>query len=173
MAREPACSEREPKGAFRSLDRARIDHGGRSEVPRLLHLADVHLGARHHDLGEAAAQQRERQFAAFRRAIDLGLAENVDVVIVAGDLFDSNDQPRRSVERAAAEFQRLLEAGRKVVLLPGTHDCYDRSSIYRNYDLPALAWAVEGADGIVAVTPARPQVVYSGLELAVHGRSFG
>ena len=29
-----------------------------------------HLGARHADMGAAAARQRERQFAAFRRAVD-------------------------------------------------------------------------------------------------------
>ena len=33
---------------------------------RILHTADVHLGARHDDLGEQAAAQRERQFAAFK-----------------------------------------------------------------------------------------------------------
>ena len=32
---------------------------------RLIHTADVHLGARHDDLGDQAAAQRERQFAAF------------------------------------------------------------------------------------------------------------
>jgi DNA repair exonuclease SbcCD nuclease subunit len=65
-------------------------------------MADVHLGARHHDLGGAAAEQRERQFAAFSRAVDLAISERVQLVLIAGDLFDSNAQPRRSVERAAA-----------------------------------------------------------------------
>ena len=46
-------------------------------MPRLLHMADVHLGARHQDLGPAASAQRERQFEAFRRAIDLALQEHV------------------------------------------------------------------------------------------------
>ena len=55
-------------------------------MPRLLHMADVHLGARHQDLGEAAVKQRERQFGAFKRAIDLALKERVDVVLVVGDL---------------------------------------------------------------------------------------
>ena len=62
---------------------------------RLIHTADVHLGARHADLGEQASAQRERQFAAFKATIDLALAEKVDLFLVAGDLFDSNVQPRR------------------------------------------------------------------------------
>ena len=106
---------------------------------RIIHTADVHLGARHDDLGEQAAAQRERQFAAFKAAIDLALAEKVDLFLIAGDLFDSNVQPRRSVERVAAELKRLVDARIRTVIIPGTHDVYDRASIYRAYDLPALA----------------------------------
>src|SRR3990172_11311847 len=90
----------------------------RSRMPRLLHMADVHLGARHDDLGPTAAAQRERQFAAFARAIDLALAEKVDLVMICGDLFDSNSQPRRSVERAAAELGKLAQRHPPPVLLP-------------------------------------------------------
>ena len=108
---------------------------------RVLHTADVHLGARHADLGDQAAAQRERQFAAFRASRRLALAEKVDLVLIAGDLFDSNVQPRRSVEQVAAELRRLVEGRIRTVIIPGTHDVYDRTSIYRAYDLPAMAGA--------------------------------
>ncbi|MBF8290804.1 MAG: sbcD-1, partial [Chloroflexi bacterium] len=98
---------------------------------RVLHTADVHLGARYSDLGEQAAAQRERQFAAFRAIVDLAIAEPVDLVLICGDLFDSNVQPRRSVEHVAAELKRLVDARIRSVLIPGTHDVYDRASIYR------------------------------------------
>ena len=139
---------------------------------RLLHTADVHLGARHADLGEQAAAQRERQFAAFRATVDLALAEKVDAVLVAGDLFDSNTQPRRSVERVAAELRRLAEAAIRTVIIPGTHDVYDRASVYRAYDLPALAGLPPASDRLVVLTPDRPDVVLGPLDLAVHGRVF-
>jgi DNA repair exonuclease SbcCD nuclease subunit len=139
-------------------------------MPRLLHMADVHLGARHHDLGEAAATQRERQFDAFRRAIDLALAEQVDLVLVAGDLFDSNQQPRRSVERAAGEFGRLAAAGIRTVVIPGTHDVYDPSSIYRVHDLGVLAGQRSGEDMVIVLTPERSEVVLPALDLVVFGR---
>src|SRR5688500_14477591 len=105
--------------------------GSRRNMPRLLHMADVHLGARHDDLGPAAAAQRERQFAAFHRAVELALDEKVDLVLICGDLFDSNSQPKRSVERAATELGRLVDRHIPVVIIPGTHDCYEPSSIYR------------------------------------------
>jgi exonuclease SbcD len=139
---------------------------------RLLHTADVHLGARHADLGEQAAAQRERQFAAFRRSVDLAIEEHVDLFLIAGDLFDSNTQPRRSVERVAAELRRLLQAAIRVVIIPGTHDCYDRSSIYRAHDLAALAGAPPIGDMLVVLTPDRPEVVLPTLDAVVYGRVF-
>jgi DNA repair exonuclease SbcCD nuclease subunit len=139
---------------------------------KLLHTADVHLGARHADLGEQAAAQRERQFAAFRRAVDLALEERVDLVLIAGDLFDSNTQPRRSVERVAAELRRLAQAAIRTVIIPGTHDCYDRSSIYRAHDLPALAGVPPVGDMLVVLTPDRPEVVLPTLDAVIFGRVF-
>src|SRR3954471_16674381 len=106
---------------------------------RIIHTADVHLGARHDDLGEQAAAQRERQFAAFKATVDLALSEKVDLFLIAGDLFDSNVQPRRPVERLPAELKRLTEPRIRTIIIPGTHDCFDRASIYRAYDLAAMA----------------------------------
>lgn len=140
-------------------------------MPRLLHMADVHLGARHDDLGPVAAAQRERQFAAFQRAIELAIAERVDVVLVCGDLFDSNSQPRRSVERAAQEFRRLVERHIPVVIIPGTHDCYDAGSIYRVFNLAEMAGA-EGSDLVTVLTDGRPQVEFARLGITVHGRVY-
>jgi len=138
---------------------------------RLLHTADVHLGARHADLGDQAAAQRERQFAAFVASADLALAERVDLVLIAGDLFDSNVQPRRSVERAASQLRRLVEARIRTVLIPGTHDVCDRASIYRAYDLAAMSGAV-GSDLVTVLDPDHVDVHLPALDVVVHGRCF-
>jgi DNA repair exonuclease SbcCD nuclease subunit len=139
-------------------------------MPRLLHLADVHLGARHRDLGEAAARQRERQLAAFQRAIEVALEQRVDAVLICGDLFDSNGQPRRTVEKAVAELRRLTDRGVRVVIIPGTHDCYEQGSIYRVFDLRQLAGLPSGSDQLTVLTPDLPDVVFPDLDLVVHGR---
>jgi len=137
---------------------------------RLLHTADVHLGARHTDMGERAAQLRERQFAAFRASVDLALARKVDLFLIAGDLFDSNTQPRRSVERVAAELGRLALGGVRAVIIPGTHDVYDGASIYRAHDLARLASAADG--WITVLTPQRPEILFPSLDAVVYGRVF-
>ena len=140
---------------------------------RIIHTADVHLGARHDDLGEQAAAQRERQFAAFKAAIDLALAEKVDLVLIAGDLFDSNVQPRRSVERVAAELKRLADGRIRTVIIPGTHDVYDRASIYRAYDLPAMAGAKPDDGMITVLDPDHPTVHLGTIDTVVSGQVFG
>jgi DNA repair protein SbcD/Mre11 len=139
---------------------------------RLLHTADVHLGARHADLGEQAAAQRERQFASFKAAIDLAISEGVDVVLVAGDLFDSNTQPKRSVDRVAAELKRLVEAKIRTVIIPGTHDVYDRASLYRVHDLPAMAGSTGDDDLVTVLTPDRPNVHLKSCDVVIHGQVF-
>lgn len=141
-------------------------------MPRLLHMADVHLGARHDDLGDAAAAQRERQFSAFSRAVDAAIKQRVDVVLICGDLFDSNAQPRRSVERAVGELARLAERHIRTVLIPGTHDCYDTASIYRAFDLRAAAGLPPDSDLLTVLTPDVASVHFRELELEVHGPVF-
>ncbi|TFG68305.1 MAG: DNA repair exonuclease, partial [Thermomicrobiales bacterium] len=139
---------------------------------RIIHTADVHLGARHDDLGEVAAAQRERQFAAFKAAVDLALAEKVDLFLVAGDLFDSNVQPRRSVERVVAELARLAGARIRTVIIPGTHDVYDRASIYRAYDLSAMAGSGPDDEMVTVLNPSQPSVHLTALDALVSGTVF-
>ena len=139
---------------------------------RIIHTADVHLGARHDDLGEQASAQRERQFAAFTATVDLALAEKADILLIAGDLFDSNVQPRRSVERVAAQLQRLVGSKIRTVIVPGTHDSYDRASIYRAYDLKALAGSTAADDLVTILTPERPSIHLKACDAVVHGPVF-
>ena len=136
---------------------------------RVLHLADIHLGARHPDLGSAAAIQRERQHAAFAAALRLASAESVDLVLIAGDLFDSNVQPHRTVSRVATDLRRAIDGGCRVVILPGLNDVYDAGSVYRTYDLPSLAGLQRGSDALVILTPDRPSVTFPSLGASVQG----
>jgi exonuclease SbcD len=140
-------------------------------MPRLLHMADVHLGARHDDLGPVASAQRERQFDAFKRGIDLAIAEKVDLVLVCGDLFDSNSQPKRSVERAAAELGRLAQRHIPAVVIPGTHDCYDAGSIYRVFNLAELSGATD-PDMVNVLTDTKTSVQFANLSVTVRARIF-
>jgi len=145
---------------------------GDRDMLRLLHLADVHLGARHPELGAAGEIQRERQFQAFERAMELAVSERCAVVVVAGDLFDSNAQPRRSVERAARAVAVAVAGGAVVAILPGDCDPYDASSLYRTYDLAALA-GIPDTDGIHVLEPGSRTLVLPALDVALRAYVAG
>jgi hypothetical protein len=149
---------------------AGVDREAVHQMLRLLHLADARLGASHPDLGDAAAAHRERQFAALAAAVDIALAEKVEVVLVAGDLFASSVVSRRTVERAAAEIARLAAARIRTVILPGEHDPDDRASLYRAHDLAALAGTGPAEDLVTVLTSDRPVVHLTSLDLVVAGR---
>jgi exonuclease SbcD len=92
---------------------------------RLMQTSDLHLGARDIDLGEAAATLRDRRLAAFERSLALALSESVNVVLIVGDLFDSNAVTRGLVNRVGSGLASLAAAGIRTVILPGEHDRLD------------------------------------------------
>ncbi|MBA7475762.1 hypothetical protein ES707_11135 [subsurface metagenome] len=110
---------------------------------KLLHTADVHLGAKFVGLGDKGTIQREQVRASFKKLISLAIAEDVDMILIAGDLFDSNQQPLRNVDLVVEQFGLLAANKIPVCLIPGTHDCLDSASIYRKFNLkekcPSLA----------------------------------
>ncbi len=101
---------------------------------RLLHTSDVHLGA--YDYRGASEASREALEAGFRRVIDVGIAEGVDLALIAGDFFDNARVRDETLEFAALELARLEKP---VVIAPGNHDHVGPNSIYDRRDLSATA----------------------------------
>jgi DNA repair exonuclease SbcCD nuclease subunit len=101
---------------------------------RILHTADIHLGAKFSGLGNKGAAQREQLRATFRSLIATAIDEGVNIVLIAGDLFDSNQQPQRSIDLVIEQFDLLNRNNIPVCLIPGTHDSLDSSSIYKKVD---------------------------------------
>ncbi|MCL6625660.1 metallophosphoesterase family protein [Alicyclobacillus shizuokensis] len=94
---------------------------------RILHTADVHLGSPMagwtQQLPEAWRQRiRKAADGVWQRIVDLALAEQVDVVTIAGDLFDRSDAPMAVHFEWLRGFERLAAANIPVVLCHGNHD---------------------------------------------------
>ncbi|MGD2065486.1 MAG: DNA repair exonuclease [Dehalococcoidia bacterium] len=101
---------------------------------KILHTADIHLGAKFSGLGNKGASQREQLRTTFKNIIDTAIDERVDIVLIAGDLFDANQQPQRNIDLVIEQFNFLGSNNIPVCLVPGTHDSLDSSSIYRKVD---------------------------------------
>ncbi|MFH1502923.1 MAG: DNA repair exonuclease [Candidatus Eisenbacteria bacterium] len=101
---------------------------------KLVHTADVHLGAPLGWLGERAAVQREQLKRTLTAVVDLAVAEKADCLVIAGDLFDSQSPPASDVRFAFQECGRFgAETGAAVVILPGSHDHLGPTSVYASY----------------------------------------
>jgi DNA repair exonuclease SbcCD nuclease subunit len=102
---------------------------------RILQLSDTHLGARTRPpLGAPPEWSRaDDHRLAFERA--LALADDADLVIHTGDLFDRSRPPRKAAEEAIAALAAVARRV-PVVVLRGNHD---RRGLYRNIPvLPGL-----------------------------------
>ena len=89
---------------------------------RLLHTADVHLGAPFGFLGRRGREQRDQLKATFSRVIDLALTSQVDALLIAGDLFDSAYPQPGLVGEVVYQLRRLDGEGIWTFIVPGTHD---------------------------------------------------
>ncbi|WP_158247113.1 metallophosphoesterase family protein [Geothermobacter hydrogeniphilus] len=89
---------------------------------RCLHTADLHLGASFPALGTFGAVREQDFVHTFRRVIDLAIHREVDLFLIAGDLFDNPSPERALIGCVEGELQRLVQRGILPVLLPGTHD---------------------------------------------------
>ncbi len=127
-------------------------------MTRFLHTADWQLGMTRHFLDEDA----QARFDAARIDVIREIARVADerecaFVIVAGDVFDSNQVDRRTVARAC---EALRTFSMPVLLLPGNHDALDASSVYRS-----AAFTSAFPDGVAVLTDETPIEIVPGVEV--------
>ncbi len=109
----------------------------RSRRPlRVLHTADVHLDSDGYGDDAAQAAHRARGRRLWSRIVDRALADQVDLLLIAGDLFDHNRVADETVAFVRGELARLRQP---VVILPGNHDALCTGSIYDRHDFTAGA----------------------------------
>lgn len=80
------------------------------------HLADCHLGAFRDPV------LRELNVRAFEKALDRCMAQKVDFLIIAGDLFEISLPDMSVVDRAVKKLRELKDEGIRVYAVYGSHD---------------------------------------------------
>lgn len=89
---------------------------------RILHTADWHLGKRLDDF-----PRLEEQREVMEEICEIAEQEAADVVLVAGDLFDTFNPPTEAVDLLYRTLKRLSAEGRRpVIAIAGNHDSPDR-----------------------------------------------
>ena len=129
---------------------------------RILHAADLHLDSAFAGLAEEkAALLRQESRDILRRMVDWANDHAVDVMLLSGDLFDSDrmySQTARTLAQALARFRG------RIFLSPGNHDFYAPGSGYDAVDWP---------ENVHIFTSRRPQtVLLRSLNASVTGAAF-
>ena len=62
---------------------------------KIMQTADLHLGAKFSKLGGKAPKHRLNQQKTFSKIVDSCVKEKVDALIIAGDLFDKPNPPKK------------------------------------------------------------------------------
>ncbi len=85
-------------------------------MARFAHISDVHLG------GWKQPELQSLNLESFRKCIDICIDENLDFVLIVGDLFDSAYPPIEILKETFAIFKKLKESKIPCFLIAGSHD---------------------------------------------------
>lgn len=92
---------------------------------RILHTSDWHLGR---SFGPVSLLEHQQQFVDW--LVEVVTDQRIDLVVVAGDIFDRAIAPTEAVVMFRDAVRRLLATGSKVVAITGNHDSADRVAAY-------------------------------------------
>ena len=133
---------------------------------KFIHAADIHLDSALHGLerydGAPVDEIRSATRRAFDNLIELAIDEEVDFVLLAGDIYDGDWKDYNTGLYFVERMVRLREAGIRVFMVAGNHDA--ASQITKHLRLP---------DNVTLFSSKNPeQVVLEDLNVAVYGQGF-
>jgi len=129
---------------------------------KILHGADFHLDSPFDSLPEdKAAQRRAEQRQLIENMADLANSEEVDAVLLSGDLLDSG---RSYYETTALLLSALDRINAPVFIAPGNHDYYSPTSPYSIIKFPENVHIFK--------TPEIEHIDLEGKNAAVWGAGF-
>ncbi|HJN48854.1 MAG: metallophosphoesterase [Pseudomonadales bacterium] len=97
---------------------------------KVLHTSDIHLD----DWVPPDGQESPAQLGLIN-VIDASFHHEVDLLLIAGDLFDHNRVGEQSIQFAR---QQLARANCPVVIITGNHDCFTDQCVYHRFDLAEI-----------------------------------
>ena len=101
---------------------------------KILHAADLHLDSPFSALDERKAELRRGELrAAYQALIAYAVHQKVDLVLLAGDLFDTEFVTRETLAVLTDGLGRL---DCPVVIAPGNHDCAAPGSVWQKDIFP-------------------------------------
>ena len=128
---------------------------------KILHCADMHIGAANSTLGNIADSRRFENLITFENIIDLAVEQNVDIIAIAGDLFDTPNPETAFITGVLSKIKSVPQI--KVVYCAGNHDPLNSDSPFLNNELPENLYVLPATDTCI---------IFEDINTRVYGRSF-
>lgn len=127
---------------------------------KILHCADLHLGSEMMTLPKKSRERRGELLRTFRRITELCKEEQVDILLIAGDLFEGSNVDSETV-RSVKDYLQAVTC--PVFISPGNHDYISLDSPYMEEGWP---------DHVKIFKGAMEKVVLPEKNVAVYGAGF-
>ena len=133
---------------------------------KFIHSGDIHLGLKFKNVsfgGEKGKTRRLELWQSFRRFISYGIEEEVDLILLAGDIFESDFITISDIKR----FSDILAMAKnqEICIIAGNHDSLGSHSIYGRLDFSQNVH-IFNSDGL-------DEKFFSNLNTKVYGLSWG
>ncbi len=128
---------------------------------KILHCADLHIGAKESFLEEKAELRRREIILTFEKIVDLAVENSVDLLLIAGDLFDSNNIPTSLIEPILNKIQTAHKL--RVVYAAGNHDPLNSQSPFERAKIP---------ENLYILKPEQTVITFPKIGANIYGRSF-
>ena len=130
---------------------------------RIMHIADMHLDSPFSRLDcERAEIRRREQRGVFTSMMLYARSQRADVVLIAGDLFDTGYAGEDTVSLIMREFEKAPEC--KFVISAGNHDPYSARSVYKLKKFPDNVYIFD--------SPTLSRFTFEDIGVDVYGWSF-
>ena len=128
---------------------------------RILHTADLHIGAESSYLGTQAQTRMFETLLTFEKIISLCEENAVDLLLIAGDLLESNHIDQTLEDGVFAALEKL--GNTKAVIALGNHDPLTADSPFMLRSLPSNVFVLPKEDSVIT---------FDDIRCRVYGSSF-
>ena len=110
---------------------------------KVLHCADLHFDTPFKELSkEVSDVSKNELLEVFKNIIDLSINENIEVLLIAGDVFDNLTVNKNTLFFISDQIKRIKNI--KVFISPGNHDPYNEKSFYSMINWPENVYIFKG-----------------------------
>ena len=110
---------------------------------KILHCADLHFDTPFKELTKEISQNsKEELLQVFKNIIDLTINEKVQVLLIAGDVFDNLTVNKNTLFFISNQLKRIENV--RVFISPGNHDPYNEKSFYKMINWPDNVYIFKG-----------------------------